>query len=160
MTRLRILAFAAAAALAGAAPLAAQEPSMESGQRGPQIRPAAAFGRRITPGFALEQRDALGLSAQQVARLRALDERSRQAGRPQMARLQQAQQAVDDAWNRGDDAGFRAAVRRRNALEEEVELATFAVWRDAHAVLTPAQAARLQAIHAERQRYPGPGGPH
>lgn len=160
-----LAALGAALLLAPVAPLAAQqhaEHACSMGQHAGMRHGGAGHGAAMhamahgPAGMALMHRAELALSAEQASRLEAL-EASFAAGE---ARLREQAAAAEAAVRAeaADEARLRAALERRGAVATEKELAAFRARRDARAVLTAQQAAKLDAAHAAMHGASGHGG--
>ena len=99
-----------------------------------------------SPGAALRQREALGLSAEQVQRLEALHARAEQAHPRMMQQMQQIHQEIRSATegDRFDEAAVRAAYGRMAALHTEMGVSMSRMRHEVRQVLTPAQRQQLE----------------
>ena len=103
-------------------------------------------GMRESPQALLSQREALGLTTDQVQRLEALEERARAAREPMMAGMHTIHQEIRSATegDRFDEAAARAAFERMGDLHTEMAVAMLRTSSEARQVLTPEQRSQLQ----------------
>lgn len=96
---------------------------------------------RESPWAVLEQREALDLDAAQVQRLVALQERTEQARKPMMARMQAVHQEIRRAAesDRFDEAAARAAFDRMGDLHTNMAVAMFRTRDEVRQILPPEQ---------------------
>ena len=121
--------------------------SMDSTMVGCPTMSAMAAG----PAAALEQRQELGLSADQVDRLEALGKQSADAGGAAMAQMKAVHDQAKAATGGDelDEAAARAAFRRMGELHADMAVAMLKARADTRAVLTPEQRTRLEALGAK-----------
>lgn len=150
---MRKLSILAVSALLGSAPAAAQQ---GQGQHHMPMQGEAMHGGMQCmammggppPQMLLQHREALGLSADQVNRLEALQERARETAMPHMHPAMQAHMAAADLL-KGDSPdfqGYETKVREAadHMVRTHVAMARIAV--DARHVLTPEQRSTLEEL--------------
>ncbi len=145
----------AVAALAVAAPLAAQRPGMGPGPMGQmmgdpmmqQMGPAMMKMMLYTPQHLLARKDALGLTADQVTRLAALRDGLKTAHDAAMAEAQTHMAEMEQAANasKPDTSALKVHFQAAHNAMGKAHWATVAVSAQARAVLTDAQRAKVQA---------------
>jgi Spy/CpxP family protein refolding chaperone len=138
-------------ALAAAAPAAAQSPSADRPviERQARQRPMPA---RNPAAALLGAREALGLSADQVARLEALAAAQTRANPGNPGDMLRARADLMDAMKgEGDAAALRRAMDRAHQLRTERALATLKARQDARAILTADQRSRADALRQTRR---------
>ena len=149
------------AALALAAPLAAQQPGkpdsmrhpmMEQSQmmEGPMMRemgPAMMKMMFYTPQHLLAREDALSLTADQVTRLTALRDGAKGAQDAAMADAKTHMQAMEQAANaaKPDTAALKVHFQAAHSAMGKAHWAMLSTAAQARAVLTDAQRAKVQA---------------
>lgn len=100
------------------------------------------------PGRVLEHREELVLSEDQVARLEALEARTKEMRKPMMERMRALHEEIaaassDDGF---DEAALRAAFDRMGDLHTEMGVAMLRTRHDVRAVLTPEQREKLSEL--------------
>jgi hypothetical protein len=118
---------------------------MGEGMMGPAESPVSML---------LMHRADLGLNADQVSRLQALDARAR-AEHQRMAETMRA--AGPPQWDAQDEAAFRATLERQSRAETDMAVAQFRMMRDVHAILTADQLRKVADMHHEMMAMHGPG---
>ena len=150
---MRKLSIVAVAMLLGSAPAAAQEghgqhqmPMQEQGMQG--MRHCMAMMGGPPPQMLLQHREALGLSADQVTRLEALQARARETAMPHMQPAMRTHMAAAELL-KGDSPDFRAYEARIREAADHMVRAHVAMARvavDAGRVLTAEQRGRLEEL--------------
>lgn len=99
-----------------------------------------------SPAAVLRQREALGLSAEQVQRLEALQTRTEQAHPRMMQQMQAVHQEIRSATegDRFDEAAVRAAYGRMAEFHTEMGVSMSRMRHEVRQVLTPAQLRTLE----------------
>lgn len=99
-----------------------------------------------SPAAALRQREALGLGAEQVQRLEALQARAEQAHPRMMQQMQEIHREIRRATegDRFDEAAIRAAYGRMAALHTDMGVAMARMRHEVRQVLTSAQRQKLE----------------
>lgn len=100
------------------------------------------------PGKALEHRDELGLSAQQVARLEALEARDSAARGPAMQRMMAVHREIAQAseGERFDEAAARTGFDRMGELHTDMGIAMMRTRHEVRSVLTSEQREKLAEL--------------
>lgn len=160
---MRKLSILAVAALLGSAPAAAQVEGNDEQQmqmmHAQGMQHCTAMMGGPPPHLLLQHREALELSAEQVTRLEALQERARETAMPHMQPAMQAHMAAAELL-KGDSPdfeGYEAGVREAadHMVLAHVAMARVAV--DARGVLTAEQAGRLDELGTAMMRGAQPG---
>lgn len=160
---MRTLSILAVAALLGSAQAAAQEGHGQHqmpmpGQAMQGMQHCMAMMGGPPPQMLLQHREALGLSADQVSRLEALQARARETAMPQMQPTMQAHMAAAELLkgDAPDLQGYEARLREAadHMVRAHVAMARAAV--DARRVLTPEQRGRLDELRRQMMSG-GPG---
>ncbi|HUG40870.1 MAG TPA: Spy/CpxP family protein refolding chaperone [Longimicrobiales bacterium] len=150
---MRKLSILAVAALLGSAPAAAQEghgqdPMPMHGQAMQGMQHCMAMMGGPPPQMLLQHREALGLSADQMSRLEALQVRARETAMPHMQPAMQTHMAAAELLkgDAPDFQGYEASLREAadHMVRAHVAMARVAV--DARRVLTPEQRDRLDEL--------------
>ncbi|HEU5261550.1 MAG TPA: hypothetical protein VFU41_09035 [Gemmatimonadales bacterium] len=134
-----------------AAPLGAQQPSpmsemMMEGPMREHMGPAMMGMMLYAPPHLLARKDALGLSADQVARLTALRDGTKTAHDAAMSEAKTHMDAIEQAVNaaKPDTAALKTHFQAAHAAMGKAHWAMLASAAQARAVLTEAQRARMQ----------------
>lgn len=145
------------AALLLAAPLAAQH-QHGAGHGGQHAQHGAvAHGAHMSAESAhmhppavreLNHRTALGLSAEQVSRLEAIQGRMKAMCQEHGPHMKQGMAEMRTLVQGADSVAFRTVAQRQSAMMLEMQMDMHRAYRDARAVLTPAQVQKLDAMHA------------
>lgn len=100
------------------------------------------------PAAALEHRDELDLSNEQVEKLEALQEQVAASRGTAMERMKDIHEEIRAATEgeRFDEAAARAAFERMGALHTEMGMAMLRARHETHAVLTPEQREKLDEL--------------
>jgi Spy/CpxP family protein refolding chaperone len=109
------------------------------------------------PHLALREREQLGLSADQVRRLEAVQEGLREAHHAPMERMREIHQELSAAMNEElDEARARAALQRMAEVHTEMGLAMLRARQETRVILTSEQRERLAELgheHMEHMRH-------
>lgn len=145
------LAFILAAGVATAGALYAQQSGRMGGMMGMMKMMEDCpmmSGMRESPQAVLRQREALGLSADQIGRLEALQERTVQAREPMMEDMHSVHQQIRSATEgeRFDEAAARAAFGRMGDLHTEMAVAMLRTRGEVRDLLTPEQRTELREM--------------
>jgi hypothetical protein len=138
-------------------------------QVGDPVRERPAFGQRAGPGAAmarnpavavLEHREALGLTAEQVRQIEAIQARVQQENAPRLEQLRAAfaERAVPDRPAFDMTAEERQALRERMRAQREAQAPIREQMRETHrkageeihGILTPEQETQLRSIRRAR----------
>lgn len=109
------------------------------------------------PQAALEHRKELGLTADQVQRLEALQKSAQPVHMQMMGQMQAIHQEIAQAISgeRFDEAAARAAFERMGPLHTEMGLSMLRAQHQTQQILTAAQRARLQELGGGRMGMQG-----
>lgn len=173
--------------LAAAAPLAAQQPGKPDSMRHPMTEPGPMSGMMMegptmermgpammklmlyAPQHLLARTDALGLTADQIARLTTLRDGSKTAQNAAMSEARLHMGAIEQAANavKPDTAALKTHFQAAHGAMGRAHWAMLASAAQARAVLTDAQRAKVQvwadsmeAWRQQHRRMMPPGPPH